>query len=364
MNGRDPVPDSIARAAADWVVRLRDPDVPASERAQFSEWIRESPVHVREYLAAAEVWGILRNAKAWPTESAEDLISAARQTSAVIPIRPREASRAVRRPRAGHARLRASAWFSAAAALVAVIGTLTLLQHHASSGDIHISTVRGELRTLDLSDGTVARFNTLTRAVIHYDAHLRRVELPEGEAFFRVTHDPNRPFEVVTPYATVHDVGTEFDVYSNSRHTRIAVVEGQVRVTRAASQSGLASQAQNSGGQGVGEPVVSLGANQVLIVTPGGVKMPISTPGASSVATAWLSNRIILDNQRLDAAVAEFNRYNSIQMSLSEPAAGALRISGVFDANDPQALVAYLERIRGLRITQSGNRFFIGQQEP
>lgn len=360
----DPRPDPIARAAAEWIVRLRDPAVSARERAEFSEWIHESPVHVREYLAAAEVWGILRNAKAWPTDSTEDIISAARGAAAVVAISSDGPIRRLWRHRMGIGRLKAGAWLSAMAILVAAVGTFTLLQYRPRSGDIDISTVRGEQRTLDLSDGTVARFNTLTRAVIHYDAHIRRIELSEGEAFFRVEHDPKRPFEVVTPFATVRDVGTEFDVYSSSHDTRVAVVEGRVRVTHPVSWNGIPARAEHDGAHQAGLPAVSLAANQVLIVGAGGAETRVAISGASPIATAWLGNRIILDNQRLDAAIAEFNRYNSLQISLSQSGLGSLRISGVFDATDPQALLTYLERIRGLRLTRSPNHVVIGPQEP
>src|SRR5512142_3585552 len=51
-----PRPSEITRQAAEWVVQLRAPDAPANCEAEFAAWLCASPLHVREYLAAVEVW--------------------------------------------------------------------------------------------------------------------------------------------------------------------------------------------------------------------------------------------------------------------------------------------------------------------
>src|SRR5690349_12905429 len=54
-----------AETAAEWWVRLKDPRIPMSEREQFVDWLRESPVHVAEMLRVAQVHDALANFRRW-----------------------------------------------------------------------------------------------------------------------------------------------------------------------------------------------------------------------------------------------------------------------------------------------------------
>jgi len=60
----------------------------------------------------------------------------------------------------------------------------------------------------------------------------RRVEL-KGEAYFEVTHDPQRPFTVVSARQTVSVLGTHFNIkaYPDETDIKTSLLEGRVRVT-------------------------------------------------------------------------------------------------------------------------------------
>ena len=79
------------------------------------------------------------------------------------------------------------------------------------------------------------------------------------------------------------------------------------------------------------------------------------TESRDDAATAWIQRRIVLDNTPLDVAVAEFNRYNEQQMTVASSDLASLHISGVFSADDPHALVKYLERVQGVQVQAEGN---------
>lgn len=52
----------------------------------------------------------------------------------------------------------------------------------------------------------------------------------EGEAFFEVSHDSNRPFRVHSGELTTEVLGTKFNVKSQGEKTEVALLEGKVRV--------------------------------------------------------------------------------------------------------------------------------------
>ncbi|MEJ1964488.1 MAG: FecR domain-containing protein [Gammaproteobacteria bacterium] len=351
--------DRTVEEAAAWFTRHREADLSADERSQFAQWIAASPQNVREYLAVAEMWGGLAGAEPWPSQSASELIALARSASNVVsfPTAPAAAARPV--TEAASSTRRWAAW--AAAVLVAVAISASAFFYGPADwfAGRKFSTVRGEQRSLVLSDGSVVQLNTLTRAVIRFSQKTRRIELPEGEAFFRVAHDASRPFEVVTPFAIVRAVGTEFDVYSRERGTHVAVVEGRVRVgmrNQSAEPTVMPAAGPGSaaGAGSASVPEVVLGPRESLSIDAAGVGARLAVAKPQST-TAWIQRRLEFDDERLDHVVEEFNRYNRRQLSVTDPKLASLRIIGVFNADDPDALVKYLETIQHVTAVRDEN---------
>ena len=73
-------------------------------------------------------------------------------------------------------------------------------------------------------------------------------------------------------------------------------------------------------------------------------------------AVAWTDRRLIFENTRLEDVLAEFNRYNTRKLSVSDPALAALQLNGVFESHDPDSLLQYLERAHAVRVRDDGGR--------
>jgi transmembrane sensor len=341
----------IATEAAEWFTYMRDGELTDADKKRFDQWLAESPVHVHEYLGIAEVWGGLHAGQAWPeqsTQNAVDVVRAAARAQAAL-IRDTEflsegvAGRGVSDLQSRPRRLIPLA---IAASIVLLIAAGLFL--HWRSDTHTFVTGRGEQRSIVLSDGSVVQLNTLSKVVIQFDSARRSVRLPEGEAFFRVAHDAVRPFEVATPFTTVRAVGTEFNVYNHADSTRVAVIEGKVLV---GGDTNSRTQAP-----------VELTADEQITVSEVSRDQP--TPVKNKVATAWIQRRIILDNDRLDTALEEFNRYNKKTMQVGDASIATLRISGVFNADDPGALLKYLQRIQGIEARPVAGKLVLYRVNP
>lgn len=94
-----------------------------------------------------------------------------------------------------------------------------------------ITTRKGQRTVLRLSDGTQVHLNAASTIKIPTDFgdSTRDVYL-EGEAFFEVTHNPQKPFLVHTANAYTRVLGTKFDVkaYPGDDPVRVVVKEGRV----------------------------------------------------------------------------------------------------------------------------------------
>ncbi|MFC3196681.1 FecR domain-containing protein [Parapedobacter deserti] len=82
-----------------------------------------------------------------------------------------------------------------------------------------------------LGDGTVVWVNSgsALKFPVQFSGNERRVFL-DGEAFFDVAKDPNRPFYVEAEGKTIEVVGTRFNVSAYSEEVQATLVEGAVKI--------------------------------------------------------------------------------------------------------------------------------------
>ncbi|MEX0884652.1 MAG: FecR domain-containing protein [Cyclobacteriaceae bacterium] len=97
---------------------------------------------------------------------------------------------------------------------------------------IERSTAAGEKLTVDLRDGSRVKLNSLSRIVFDSDFGIttREIQL-EGEAFFEVAPDKDKPFIVKTGKVMTTALGTSFNAYSREVTVRISLTEGLVKVS-------------------------------------------------------------------------------------------------------------------------------------
>jgi Fe2+-dicitrate sensor, membrane component len=132
-------------------------------------------------------------------------------------------------------------WFKVAAwaAVVAGIITTVVLFNQPAKTDkpafTEISTKNGEKRTIAISDGSKLTLNAGTTIHVYNDfSEERRVDLVDGEVFFDVARDINKPFRIGSNGLTISVLGTSFNVsnYSGLRKMSVGVVTGKVGITK------------------------------------------------------------------------------------------------------------------------------------
>ena len=80
----------ISQEAAEWFARMQDPHVPLDDRHRFVRWLKQSQVHVAEYLTIAGVNGDLRRAHL-------SMVFAEESASNVVELFAHESGRSVAR---------------------------------------------------------------------------------------------------------------------------------------------------------------------------------------------------------------------------------------------------------------------------
>jgi transmembrane sensor len=339
---------AIAEQAGEWFVANSEAPLDARDSAALAAWLKTSPVHVEEFLGVSAIARDLKDARTDPEFALETILARARaeDDTALRPLWPRLVD-AVRGRTSGR-------WFTAAVTMAAcAVLSLGLLwtwnlrpiQHPPAPDGItalHFETRRGEQLTHRLPDNSVLHLNTDSAVTIRYGKNERLVMLTSGQADFEVAHEPNRAFRVIAGSAEVVDLGTKFDVRLEPDSTVVTVVEGLVAVGTNSSQSHAPR-------------FVQLGANQQIRVAEG--EWPV-TPVAvdAQQATAWLRREIVFDHEPLERVAAEFNRYAPKPIEVATPALRKLEISGVFTTDDPEAFIAFLRSLKGVRVEVTPTR--------
>lgn len=127
-------------------------------------------------------------------------------------------------------------WLRAiAAAVIVLLGATFLFQNINTEVEWKTVAANSEIQELLLADGSKVWLNS--GSTLSYPAEFSTTERPiklNGEAFFKVSKDANRPFQVTTGRTTVTVLGTEFNVrdIANERTFEVAVQKGKVRVQK------------------------------------------------------------------------------------------------------------------------------------
>jgi transmembrane sensor len=97
---------------------------------------------------------------------------------------------------------------------------------------------------------------------------------------------------------------------------------------------------------------IILTANQQVTVAGVGTAEPVREVDSARVLS-WAEGRLIFENESVERAVSEFNRYNRIQLNVNDAALAQRPISGVFSASDPESFVAFIQSVAAVRVTRN-----------
>jgi transmembrane sensor len=341
-----------AKEASTWIEALRDPST--EHRTAFVGWLKESPRNVRDILDMLTVDQALGHLDARRVHDIQSLVSQADVQTIQFPKRPNRAFD-------GAPSRRVWRWAGLAACVSAALVAASISLFHTDSGWTEYRTATSEQRAFGLEDGSVVHLNTHSRVAVRFSAHARDLRLIEGEALFRVRHDPARPFRVYTSDAVVQEIGTQFDVYNRVDGTVVAVLEGQVSVTPSLPFTSSNTAELLVTGQ-AGPPVPSesriVHANEEAQVSPSGVLTVKAVLDTNDVG-AWRERRLIFRQQSLAHIVGEFNRYNKEHFVLEGQAIENRLYTGVFDADDPDSLVQVLRLDADLSLDRYGDKIVV-----
>lgn len=200
--------------------------------------------------------------------------------------------------------------FAAAAAFVIAVsagilaGRLTI-GDDAQSQTITLNVPAGQSLSVTMGDGTEIWLNcgsTLEYPTV-FGKDSRKVRLLDGEAFFKISEDPNRPFTVETFASDIMAMGTEFNVsaYEDRGVFSATLIEGKISVTP---KSAYAN----------GKEYI-LGTNESVTLKNG--RMEIGHIPDPSAVTCWKDGLINVSGVPFDELMERFESAFDVSIAIS-----------------------------------------------
>lgn len=187
---------------------------------------------------------------------------------------------------------------------VAADGTISInsvqLGTKSAKGYNRIKVPRGKMVNLKLSDGSKICLNSLSGITFpsRFSGTCRMVYL-DGEAYFDVARDEQRPFTALSDKMNVAVLGTQFNFDASGEESVVTLVSGKVQVKTELSETCV------------------LFPNQQVVCLNGRLEEVKSVDVESVIC--WTSHKIVCEDQSISKVFAKLSKYFDTDFVCREP---------------------------------------------
>lgn len=312
---------TIRAEAAEWFARMQNPQCTQETRIACDQWCNADARHGLAYHQCRTLWLMTRELQNDPHITRELASVRAQHTMTSLGFGRRKR------------------WHIAGLVATFLVVTVAAFLKFSFTSEEYTTRV-AEQRVIQLPDGSTATLNTDSSMRVHFTGRKRTIELKKGEAYFSVSKDPKRPFEVTAASSIVRAVGTEFNVALLNRRISVDVTEGVVEFKTLAFANAQLSEHRLS---------THIKEGEAIHFNKGDTTLNLQ-PANTARISAWQVRKIYFSENTLEEAVAEYNRYSKEKIIILNDQLKYQKISGVFNINDIDAFIFSLEQLLELRV--------------
>jgi transmembrane sensor len=303
MNAGARTSPQLLEEAGEWFMRVRAAPADSKVHAEWLAWIEADPAHRDAFADVQEAWDIVGEIESPPWPRPQEL---------------QERDRYGARRLAGYA---LAAGVCAGAAVLALVRFDLFADGMGSGSADHqrITTARAEPQSASLPDGSKVRLGALTGVELAFTRERRLVIADEGEIFYQVERDPQRPFIVQAGPVNVTAIGTAFSVRREGEVVSVVVGDGVVEVNAQATAGANAALA----------PAHTVRAKAGERVRFDGQRLTSATrPVDATQLAAWQRGQLRFEEEPLRVVVASLNRYTMRQIVIADAQLADLHFTG------------------------------------
>lgn len=301
-------------------------EISEAENAWLEQWLAQSAVNRRYFEQMQGLWQ--RSGSGQYTLSRPiDVEAALAKTKANIRAQKTAKSTPMR-----------AWWLAAAAAVVLLLSAVWFLNQPAQT--IIMAAAEQPLRDT-LSDGSMIALNEHASVSATFDRKTRRVKM-QGEVYFDVAPNAEKPFVIDVRQVEVTVIGTRFNVdnYSDSNKIIVSVESGKVKV-----KSG-------------NETVFLTMGEQASIDCQSGIITRSVLPSGGNVK-GWLDRRFVFDDVPLAEVLPIISNAYGVSIELQNPKLGACRLHTRFNDEPIERVLELIAETFSLQIENRNGRFYL-----
>lgn len=299
----------MSKLNEDILIRYLENRCSEEDFARINEWMKESDANANELFRMEEVYHLGK----FPFDAETELVAKAERRLVKRLEQEKEQKQKVFKL---HIMLR----YVAAIAVLAMMAVgLTYWFRDKEENMLVAIASQGQVREMVLPDGTKVWLNQASklRYPQTFEGNERHVYL-EGEAYFEVTRNREKPFTVKSRAMDVRVLGTSFNVkcLSDNGVAEATLVEGEVEVT---------------GNRTKG--MITLAPGQKAIVNPVTGRMQVKQVDAN-MEIVWHNDLIPFEKSTIFQIASVLERFYDVKIILSPDVDGSKTYSGVLKKKD------------------------------
>ncbi len=299
-----------------------------AEKAEVEAWLDENPANRKYYEGFEYLWkesrlqassSVVNEDEAW--ERFMERVGEKEKPVHPLTVRP---------------------WFRAAAMATLLAGAAWLVyMWRGSTPEMIIRQAGTAVLTDTLPDGSVVTLNKSSSLSYTnpFSQNKQRSVALEGEAFFEVTPDKEKPFVITVNDVTVKVVGTSFNVKGTSERTEVVVETGLVKVETRGQEVSVSPE----------EKVTVEAGNPVIR----------KEQTRDSFHQFYRTGKLVCDDIPLREVVAKLGELYETEIHLPDPAAGNLVINTTFEGESLPDVLKVIAETFNLRLAKEGDAIIL-----
>ena len=330
----------MPQSANEWIVALNEAPGDEALHLAHRRWLADSESNRRDWNEARQVWDLMAmtlpaHTEEWDRPTARPT---ARSSGAAATRRaPQSGRRGREDDRRRRVRRRRGRLGAAGVALAACLA-LALLPDALIDLQADHSSSTGEVKVVDLEDGSRIHLAPESAVALAFDPSVRRVELLRGDAFFEVAAETGRTFRVRAGSVETVVLGTRFAVSLRPDGAQVAVEEGSVRVDGPSARAGTVAAG------------AELSAGEMLRVGRDGT--PEKAETLPSLIAAWRKGLLVAQDRPLAELAAVLDRYFEGWIIVADPRLAREPLTGIYTLSDPKAALGAMAEAQGAKLRE------------
>ncbi len=221
--------------------------------------------------------------------------------------------------------------------LIAMVSWFALKQNQNTNEWTHIINSTEEKIQVDLPDGSVVNLNEGAKLSFLRDFEERKVEF-EGEAFFKIESDSQRPFTVNTYDTRTVVLGTEFNIDSDEQEVVVSLFHGKVAFQTSTENALVLSPGESASYNRKTESIEKLSKR-------------------ITNDNAWFTKQLSFDQSEISEAIKDIESFYGVSVALNLEGDVPCYFTGNFKDNSFEEVIEVLEFTYDMSIVKKDNKY-------